>query len=311
MTIRSHLLLLLLPTFIFFLILISSFFYLNLPREIMLMGIFFTLLFIAGIVYLIADRISKPVRQLNKAALEIAAGDYETNIALKGPKEVVELAQTLNTMGECLVEHMSRLKESSLLRERMVGEYECALLLQDFMLNKVVDDFQHPPIKLGLISVPPASINKGLLLKIDNTPSKVSFNLFEASETGFEGLFHLIQSIASSKTFVGCHFSSDCKTLHWETNHLFPPLAWSIKRQQFMKEIPVPLEKGDMIFIYNSSFIDHFKTEDEIEAWFGKVLRHFSEDGIETVQTMLTNELTFLAKKQQSKFNYKIITLTL
>ena len=68
-------------------------------------------------VFLIADRISKPVRQLNQAALEIAAGEYETNIDVKGPKEIVELAHTLNTMSECLVEHMSRLRESSLIRK--------------------------------------------------------------------------------------------------------------------------------------------------------------------------------------------------
>lgn len=274
------------------------------------MGIFLTLLLIAGIVYLIADRISEPVRRLNKAALEIAAGDYETNIELKGPKEVVELAQTLNTMSECLVEHMSRLKESSLLRERMVGEYECALLLQDFMLRNVVNEFHHPNIKMGLISVPPASLNKGLLLSIDNS-SEIFFTLFEASEPGFEGLFHLIQSDPSPKSFVRCRFSSDCKTMHWETALLSPPLAWSIKRQQFIKGSPISLEKGDMVFLYNSSFTEYFKTDDEIEAWFGKVLRHFSEDRIETVQTMLTNELTFLAKKQQSKFNYKIITFAL
>ena len=101
------------------------------------------LLLVVGIVFIIADHISKPVRQLNRAALEIAAGDYEANIRVEGPKEIMELAHTLNTMSQCLVEHMSRLKESSLIRERMYGEYECSLLLQYYMLQHVIEDFSH------------------------------------------------------------------------------------------------------------------------------------------------------------------------
>lgn len=305
MTIRSRLLLLLLPTFIAFLLLISFFFYFNWSREIMLLGIFLSLLIIASIVYLIADRISKPVRQLNKAAMEIAAGDYEANIQVKGPKEVVELAQTLNTMSECLIEHMSRLKESSLLRERMVGEYECAKLLQHYMLNKVIDEFEHPQIKLGLISVPPNSFHKGLMLNIDTT-TDFTLTLLEAQESGFNGLFRLKQTAHPEEAFIECHLSNHI--FQWKAHGLFPPLVWSLKSQKFIRE--ASLQKGDMIFIYNSSIIEQFKSEEAIESWFGKVLRHFSDDGMETIQTMLTNELTFLAKKQQSKLNFKIITLT-
>jgi hypothetical protein len=64
-----------------------------------------------------------------------------------------------------------------------------------------------------------------------------------------------------------------------------------------------------MVFLYNSSVIDHFETQEAIEEWLVKVLRHFAEDGLDTIQVMLTNELTFLAKKQHVKHNFKIIGL--
>lgn len=191
MTIRARLLLLLLPPLTAFLILIPFFLYFNWSREILLAGSCLTLLLVIGTVFLIADRISKPVRQLNQAALGIAAGNYESNIQVEGPKEIVELAHTLNTMSQCLVEHMSRLRESSLIRERMYGEYECALLLQHYMLQKVIEEFNYPNLHMRLISGPLSPIQKGLFLKIDHSSSKLKLTLLEAMDQGFAGLFQL------------------------------------------------------------------------------------------------------------------------
>ena len=289
MTIRSRLLLLLLPTWLIFLLLISLFFYFKLSNEIILLGFFITSLLIAVTVFLIADRISKPVRQLNQAALEIAAGEYETNIDVKGPKEIVELAHTLNTMSECLVEHMSRLRESSLVRERMYGEYECALLLQHYMLQKNIEEFEHPGLKIVLISGPHSPLQKGLFFKGEETPTgEINLKLFEANETGFAGLFdlnqwaHLPNEKLKDKALLECHFSDNCTKLRWWTNHLFPPLVWSIKSQQFIKgpAQEILLENGDMIFLYNRSLMEQFESAHNLESWFSRVLRHFAEDGL-------------------------------
>lgn len=318
MTIRSRLLLLLLPPLTAFLILASFFFYFNWSREILLLGSCLTLLLVIGTVFLIADRISKPVRQLNQAALGIAAGDYETNIQVEGPKEIMELAHTLNTMSQCLVEHISRLKESSLIRERMYGEYECALLLQHYMLNKVIEDFQHSHISLRLISVPISNFQKGLFFKINRFPfCDLMLMLFEAQEQGFSGLFQLNQwaylpkQELKDKAFIECQFVDQYRLLRYHAHILFPPLVWSVKSKQFIKhdQQEIPLQNRDMIFLYNSGLIEHFLTEEAIKAWFARVLRHFAEDGLETIPLMLTNELTFLTKKQHTKQNFKIISL--
>lgn len=348
MTIRSRLLVLLLPSLIAFLILLYSFCYFNYSREILnsfmaslsivsetsqkpptdeiewlflIAGSIMTLLLATMTVFLIAERISKPVRELNRAALKIAAGDYETNIEVKGPKEIVELAHTLNTMSECLVEHISRLRESSLIRERMYGEYECAILLQYHMLQKVVENFSHQTLRMLLISVPHSSLQKGLFLKIEYPSlTEIALTLIEASEYGFPGLFQLNQSAhlpieeLKNKGFINCRFDRiehGNQILRWISHDLFPPLVWCKKSQQFIKGSyqEIHLQNGDMIFLYNSSLVQEFKTEAAIEAWFSRVLRHFSEDGLETIQTMLTNELTFLAKKQNAKFNYYILCI--
>lgn len=320
MTIRSRLLILLLPTFVAFLILTSFSFYYNFSGEILnLQSIaittVLTLLLVTMTIFLIAEKISKPVRQLNQAALEIAAGDYEANIEVKGPKEIVELAHNLNTMSHCLVEHMSRLKESSLIRERMYGEYECALLLQHYMLQKVIDDFHHSNLRMLLISVPLSPLQKGLFLRVD--PPSQALTLIEAPQHGFSGLFqlnqwaHLPEGELKNKSFIKCQFSGNYDVLRWTAHHLFPPLVWSIKSQQFIKGAhqEIPLQNRDMIFLTNSSLIEQFETEAAIEAWLARVLRHFSQDGLETIQTMLTNELTFLAKKQHAKRNFKILSI--
>jgi HAMP domain-containing protein len=285
---------------------------------ILFIGVCITLLFVILTAFLVADRISKPVQQLNQAALGIAAGDYETNIQVKGPREVVELAHTLNTMSECLVEHISRLRESSLIRERMYGEYECALLLQHYMLQKVVEEFTHPAVRLRLISVPLSPLQKGLLLKIERpATADLTLTLFEAHEQGFAGLFHLNQCVHLPKenlkdqAFIECQFLNHYTTLRTRTHHLFSPLVWSIKSQQFIKEDhqEISLHDRDMIFLYNSRVIEQFETEENIEAWLGRVLRHFAEDGLDIIHTMLTNELNFLAKKQQTKRNFQMISI--
>lgn len=319
MTIRSRLLLLLLPPLAAFFLLASLFFYFNWSREILLIGSCFILLLVIGIVFIMADRISKPVRQLNQAALGIAAGDYESNIQVKeGPKEIIELAHTLNTMSQCLVEHMSRLRESSLIRERMYGEYECALLLQHYMLEKVIAAFHHPHLSMRLISVPISTFQKGLFLTIDslNTPN-FTFTLFEAQEPGFPGLFqlnkypHLPKEERKNKSFIECQLIDQYRILRYDAHQLYPPLVWSIHHQQFKiaDDHRIALENRDMIFFHNSSLIEHFESKQAIEKWFARVLRHFAEDGLEAIQVMLTNELTFLTKKQNAKHNFKIICL--
>ena len=317
MTIRSRLLLLLLPPLTAFLLLAAFFFYFQLPREILLFGSIITLLIVFAIVFFIADRVSKPVRQLNQAALLIAAGNYDVNVHAEGPKEFVELANTLNIMNQCLGEHIRRLKESSLIKERMHGEYECSLLLQYYMLQKTIEEFSHPHLSLFLIAAPFAPFRKGLFLKMNYLEkSELNLSLLEADNPGFQGLYDLNQSAHLPKeelkaSFIECHFVDQCRTLSYVAQGQLSLLVWSTQSQEFIKNTSneIALKNKDFIFLLSSSFLDYFHSPEVIEKWLSKVLRHFAEDGLESIQLMLTNEISFLSKKQQSKHNFKIICL--
>ncbi|MBA3722156.1 MAG: HAMP domain-containing protein [Parachlamydiaceae bacterium] len=277
----------------------------------------FALTLVMATVFLIANRISKPVQQLNQAALDIAAGNYEANIQVDGPREIVELANTFNTMSECLVENISRLREGSIIRERMYGEFECALLLQYYMLQKTIEDFTNPHLQIRLTSVNFSNVQTGLLFKIEEQKDKLSMTLIEALDQGFEALFDLNKNSAlpleklEDKPYIECQFQNDYTKLSYLTQKLNKPLVWSMKSQQFVVDSnqQFDLQNQDMVFLYNSGLIEQFETEEKITKWFSKVLRHFSEDGLDSIHVMLTNELNFLAKRENLRGNFQIISI--
>lgn len=315
MTIRSKLLLYLLPTFLGFLLLICFFFYFELSRGVILIGAITTLVFLVITVFFIADRITEPVEQLNEAALAIAASNYEVGIDVHGPKEIVELANSLNTMRECLSEHINRMRERSLLRERMYGEYECSLLLQDYMFNHVVDGFSHSHLQIKQISVNYSENPKGILLELKQNEQGLEALFFEAEEPGFEGLYRL-NRVASKlldrnvkQPMIECIWLDNYRKFRYNHTLLARPLIWSVKKGEFVRTEAgkiVDLQDHDIVFFYNSDIAEQFPNE-EIYNWLGKVLRHFDEDGLDIVQTMLTNELNFLAKREWSKRNFRIV----
>jgi hypothetical protein len=54
----------------------------------------------------------------------------------------------------------------------------------------------------------------------------------------------------------------------------------------------------DLIFLYDNGLVTLFESQEAIEQWFQKILRHFASEGLDAVVTMLQNELNFLSKKQ-------------
>jgi len=51
----------------------------------------------AALAIIIAKRISKPIEVINKSALDLAKGNYDTRFNVKGFREIVGLSETLNT----------------------------------------------------------------------------------------------------------------------------------------------------------------------------------------------------------------------
>ena len=253
--------------------------------------------------YYIANKISNPVQSLNNSALAIAAGQYGESVPTNGPKEIVDLSNTLNTMSECLLENINRLKENSLLRERMYGEYECAMLLQHLMLQKNIDHCRSDAVaikSLTLFSDSP----RGLLLDFPKSESPHLFHirLAEAEETGLEGMYELLTQYKHAKegaTHTTLTFDRSTSSLSIQGPEL--PLFWSLGQQRFLspKDGSISLESGDFFFLLNQGLLSLFKEPKAIQDLLAKVLKVFAQDGLETTASMLHKELTFAAKRKE------------
>ncbi|MBS0626520.1 MAG: HAMP domain-containing protein [Verrucomicrobia bacterium] len=270
---------------------------------LILLGAGFTFAIVVATLYFIANKISHPVQKLNNSALAIAAGQYGESIQVNGPKEIVELANTLNTMSECLHENINRLKENSLLRERMYGEYECSTLLQHLMLQKNIDDCRSDAVAVKSITFF-SEYPRGLLLDFPKPDRKENFliHMAEAEEAGFEGMYQLLTQYKISRDNPK-HLS----LLYNRPESLLickgpqQPLFWSLDNRRFIHPLEgaIKLESGDFFFLFNSGLINFYKEPKAVADLLAKVLRLFASDGLETTAAMLQKELTFATKRKE------------
>lgn len=263
----------------------------------------FTIIIMVATLYVIANKISRPVQRLNNSALAIAAGQYGESIQVKGPKEIAELANTLNTMSECLYENINRLKENSLLRERMYGEYECAMLLQHMMLQKNIDDCRSDAVavkSLTFFSENP----RGLLLDFPKTEKADLFqmHLAEAEELGFEGMYQLLTQYKLSKQSANhtvLTLDRAQNILHSRGSH--QPLCWSLDAKRFLSftDGNCKIDSGDFFFLFNQGLVQFYKKKERIEELLSKVLKIFASEGLESSAIMLQKELAFATKRKE------------
>lgn len=264
-----------------------------------------TILIVVVTLFIIANKISRPVQKLNNSALAIAAGQYGESVQVSGPKEIAELANTLNTMSECLFENINRLKENSLVRERMYGEYECAMLLQHMMLQKNIDDCRSDVVAVKAITFFSES-PRGLLLNFPKMekPDLFQIHLAEAQEEGFEGMYQLLTHYKLSKgslndTHVSLLLDKTTSTL--QVRGPSAPLFWSLNDKKFLdpdKDGFLKVDAGDYMFFLNQGLIRFYRHPTPLSELLSKVLKVFAADGLETTAAMLQKELAFATKRK-------------
>ncbi|MDR3623925.1 MAG: hypothetical protein P4L16_02160 [Chlamydiales bacterium] len=303
MTMRTKLLLLLLPTMIFFTLGLSFLLAYHWQIEIII-GAIVLLIFI--LLY-IAKKIAKPIEKLKNLALFSAAGHYEA-IEVKGPKEVTDLANTINTMSACLKEQITRLQENSLMKERMYGEYECSVLLQHYMLQKVIESYSEDYLAFRSLDLISEQL-RGLALTISPDALNTSVTLKEAKEKGFQGIYALIKTKEASSLNLTFHHASH--TLSYICHAMPIPFVWNTAENTRAEafEDTFNLKSKDLVFLYNQGFGKHFSSEVSIHAWFGKVLRHFAKDGLDITTAMLEKELLFFSRKRNIDEDIHIICI--
>jgi len=290
---------------------VSEFFWISSisPIYIAVSGVSLIVALIMISLYFISKKISDPMQRLNDSALNIAAGQYGESIQLAGPKEFNELANTLNTMSQCLLENMNRLEESSLLKARIHGEAECARLLQHLMLQKNIAECSSDAIAMRAISFV-STISRGWLLYFP--PSQegklLHIHLLEAKQTGLEGMYQLLTQYASPKEqykksspFFCVQLTLDLSTstLYSNTIGCSAPYLWSLKNQNLtlIKEKHF-VEAGDFILFINQGVLSFFrKSTTKIFYVLQKVLKHFAQDGLDICTNMLQKEIALALKR--------------
>lgn len=262
-----------------------------------------TIIIMVVTLFIIANKISRPVQKLNNSALAIAAGQYGESVQIKGPKEIAELANTLSTMSECLHENINRLKENSLLRERMYGEYECAMLLQHMMLQKNIDDCRSDAVAVKSITLFSES-PRGLLLDFPKQEKADLFQIHmaEAIETGFEGMYQLLTQYKLSKeaqAHTSLLLDRATSTIQIKGPHI--PLFWSLDENRYLEPVngQIRVDSGDYLFLFSQGLTRFLKGKTQTSDLIAKVLKVFASDGLETTSAMLHKELAFATKRKE------------
>lgn len=269
---------------------------------------------------IIAKKIVKPIKKINNSALSIAAGQYGERITVQGPKELKDLSLTLNTMSECLLENINRLKENSLIREKTYGEYECAMLLQNHMLQKVIDECQSDNFIIKPISLYSAE-PKGLLLDFPKISSgKTEIKLLEAQEAGFEEMYSLLTEYRLCQKNDGKVLNEDYPSLKISIDkpsnilkffpHNFPsPFIWLNKEKKFVSRNNLKLDPGNFIIIYNRGLLTFFQNNQQLKDFFTRIFKFFADEGLITCTEMIQKELLIVTKRKNIEKDIHLLCL--
>ncbi len=281
-------------------------------QGLIVLGALLTVILIMIGVAFIANNISQPVEQLKNAALRLAAGNYGKKIEVHGPQEITELANTLNTMSECLREHLARLEENSLLREKMIGEVECVRILQTKLLQGIAESFFHSEIRLKAVGITVRAAQKAMCLEIvTNRESEVKLLLKEANFIGFDGIYELITQ-SEMTSFIELQITK--KDTFWKleenSTNMPKPLIWSAKNSELIAaQNGRLLEIGDFVILVSTSLDELIRQEATVQHSFWRVFRHFAEEGIDACATLLTNDLAYLAQKYELRSPLQAVLL--
>ena len=267
------------------------------------------------LITLISNHIKGHIKKLKNKALSLSAGSYTDHITIRAPKEISELASTLNTLSECLQENLIHVQQDSLLRERMYGEHECSLLLQRHMIRDVVEEYSHP--KLQLMNICAISNDPhGVLVDINTVDENMNFIMLESRKHGFREMYKLVLEYChrtrvgpKSMAYLKFVLDIDRGFIDIESDEMPLPIIYS-EGVTKIGDYNNVIKSGDMIFIFNQGLELLFKRQkNESVDWFDKVLKHFSEDGLESCMSILNKELNFITRKLSSYRDVYIIGL--
>lgn len=261
-------------------------------------------------VLIIANWMAKPIQKLNNTALSIAAGKYGETLSLKGPKEVVQLSNTLNIMSECLLENINQLTQTANILANTYDEKDCFIHLQKELLEIPIEES-----KTDIITAKPLSF-------ISNNPQGLKMSFVKETDTSLEisvtqaekpGLFSICELFTKKGKRAYLQLILDKKNSQVDfTSKEFPaPYFWSMKQRDFLDpNCPIQLSSGDYFFLLNPAFSKLLK-EKNFEPLFIRVCKFFAEDGFESLVKMLEKEIQMQLKKHSIQEDLHLICFQL
>jgi HAMP domain-containing protein len=260
-----------------------------------------TIFLVSLSVWIAANKISRPVQKLKDAALNIAAGEYGVAIPeVAEPLEIAELANTLNTMSACLKEHIERLEQNATTRERLFGEYECALLLQRRMFDNACEQFKNARLYVQGIRSHAATQPHGVYFYTD-TPSAHELVLYfcENDSLGFDGLYQLIQAPTHVAMAMHVHFNWDTSVLNYVCKHLPPPIIWSKGQVLCLTDTfgEHTFQKGDILFLTGGMLRELFLHDESFYVWLKRLFKNFDGDDFDLFTVMVEREIALLSNQ--------------
>lgn len=261
-------------------------------------------------VMMIAHWISKPVQKLNQSALSIAAGKYGDTLNVQGPKEVIQLSNTLNIMSECLLENINQLKQTANIWANTYDEQDCLIHMQKKLLEEPIEESKTDIItakSISFLSQNPVGIQ---IAFPHETDEMLELTLTQAKESGLSGMCHLLLKPKQKENFKLVLFKKESK-IAFEATDFPEPYFWSTKKRSFLSQKnTVQLVSGDYIFLFNKA-VSNFLKEKNFEPLLSRVCKFFAEDGFESLVKMLEKEIQFQLKKHSINEDLHIICVQL
>lgn len=262
-------------------------------------------LVIVMVVRIAAQRIREPLEKLKSAVLVSAGGGQTSDMPIAGAQEIADLANAFNTMRACLHENMSHIRESSIRREMTYGEHECCLLLQHYMLDKILDKFRSSLCEIREVSIRSAALPMGFWIDLSETKQDVAIRMAESHQPGLGGILDLLthakaalEDPDSTLSYVGLKINHQPLQAVVTNRHMPAPFIWSTHLEAPVQPIDgvCAVEEGDYIILFNQAVSKLIKKREIGDEWLKKVLRHFAQDGLDGIIPMLRSELDFVVK---------------
>ena len=217
-------------------------------------------------------------------ALDIAAGNYGNKIDLSKASHLGEIANTLNTLSDCL---RYRFEQDKIATTHLKNTYHLENTLQQFMAIIPIKNYNNDTLLIDALHIF-CHNSKGIVVDILKDGSH--FYMAESLSPGIDGMYDLFTNYKHSNEFPYCDISFKDGKLSVDPNSFSCPIVWSLSKKSIVP-FDQPLEEGDFFFLHNTPFQNLYGSHKKLELLFNKVLRIFFQEGLSIIKLMLEKEI--------------------